>query len=1483
MAPGRRRGGNRVKAMGQLKTGDLVLAKVKGYPSWPAKISSPEDFDRSPDPRKYFVQFFGTSEIAFVVPADIQVLTNESKSKLAARCQGKTVKYFARAVEEICEAFEELNKKHSAESEQDVESTSAALASPSISDSEDSKHQYEASHLEDLEQKHNVNDELLGAEYGQEGIVSSDMGFGGSGTLLTRKKASSNGVQIAKEKKLAVSVSDSHAFSGKEKLTHTNSNDGKKNELEMPPKIGIAERQPKGSAADEPQESSNHNDENELQDKDAGNALKVLEIDHRTTKVSEKKQKLDNACGVKRNMTLQKQLNSYGKGNKLPGQGNKGAISCDRGREPSKNASSGTDSKNAKISKSLKRPKEHSIEKEKLHSDLRKDLADASNEHDYDALSSSGESTEEIFQGINRRRKLDVCKDSLPAKRSKVAGENGDKCKNSRHSDLSCDVKSKSDKVVKTKKSELSVKTEGSLIPEMEIHHGGMLVARDEAVRPTTKHSYVTNAVADPATKTAASTIQTSSRFVKDETHDRSVNMTVRYRRRSYRFDDDDEVERKTPIHKESASNLVLAHSDISVSEQKFHSVREGNRDSPLSNAVAGKPGITRDLKSSAGMSLPVKMAEKMKDRIETSERAQSSQSPNNPEYQKSSFGDSRPPNVSPKVSVALDDELNSTDQISANPYTKALVSSSGKKSQIVLSKLSNHQSESLRSSHRRATPEKVKASGKSVNAKATLKCNMHINVLTENRTDNKLPVEQNYEKNVLGKKRLEPAKEEKLTSHNESIFSDTTKSMKHLIAAAQAKRREAQSRYLPPIPTLSSTPDVFHGRSPSPATPIPFSSSHSVQKDMRGTYASTPFDSPSAVYQDFSLANKVEVEEYEHRISPEYRPPGGSLSGGTEAAVARDALEGMIETLSRTKDSIGRATRLAIECAKYGIAGEIVELLIQKLESEPSFHRRIDLFFLVDSITQCSHSQKGIAGSSYIPTVQAALPRLLGAAAPPGAGARENRRQCLKVLKLWLGRKIMPESLLHRYIDDIEVPNDDVCAGLFLRRPSRAERSVDDPIREMEGMHVDEYGSNATFQLPGLLSSCVFEDEEDPLITLRRNSGNEMPVESDNTLEELDTYAITPSDRHHHILKDVDGELEMEDATLSKDDKDIMRNDHQKIELQHQDSSVSLKATSANPSELPPLPTSPPPPLDSPPPPPPPPPLPSSPPPSPPPPPPLSPSLNPPPPPPPLPLPGPTSLPSVPLPPALSSSSPALFYPPMQEEFRMPNGKHLVHMAGNSAMQGQETSLKSEVVPQQCPNFMENGMNNTQSLNNFTSSRPFEYGHNDMYLAPQTSSHIHQFQQGNASFHQRPYHSLLPSQTPSSYPLPNVQIPAGHFPHVTPMSQQPVQQPYNPYSLPSVSNSHRQYVSDEQRRAHSSDFSPDNQHAAWVSGARPSCSGAPHVQDGLMRSSMERPLSNSMGVHNPIPSGGPGQGHGFPQVLPGRPNIPGLNCWRPG
>lgn len=172
--------------------------------------------------------------------------------------------------------------------------------------------------------------------------------------------------------------------------------------------------------------------------------------------------------------------------------------------------------------------------------------------------------------------------------------------------------------------------------------------------------------------------------------------------------------------------------------------------------------------------------------------------------------------------------------------------------------------------------------------------------------------------------------------------------------------------------------------------------------------------------------------------------------------------------------------------------------------------------------------------------------------------------------------------------------------------------------------------------------------------------------------------------------------------------------------------------------------------------------------------------------------------------------------------------------MAGNAAMQGQETASSSEVVLQQHPNFMATVMGNTQSHNNFSSSSTFEYGHNKLYLAPQTSHQIHQFHQGNTSFHQRPYHSVTPAQTSFNYPLPNTQMPAGHFSHVAPVDQQSVQQTFNPYPLPSVPNSQRQYVSDEQRRVHSTGFSPDSQHSTWVSGARPpSCSGPPIVQDG--------------------------------------------------
>lgn len=180
-------------------------------------------------------------------------------------------------------------------------------------------------------------------------------------------------------------------------------------------------------------------------------------------------------------------------------------------------------------------------------------------------------------------------------------------------------------------------------------------------------------------------------------------------------------------------------------------------------------------------------------------------------------------------------------------------------------------------------------------------------------------------------------------------------------------------------------------------------------------------------------------------------------------------------------------------------------------------------------------------------------------------------------------------------------------------------------------------YFSNATFQLPGFLSSHAFEDEDEDEDDLQINSCKDTqdasPADPTLTLGESETSTVTPNDKRHCILEDVDGELEMEDVSgHPKDEKPVFLNSFDEIDVQVQRTDRNLDPTSNNLEEILATPEgSPPLPLDSPPPPP---PLPSSPPP---PPPPLSPSPSPPPPPPPPilqppPPPRPPAAPPVPL-----------------------------------------------------------------------------------------------------------------------------------------------------------------------------------------------------------------------------------------------------------
>ncbi|MQL84568.1 hypothetical protein Taro_017084, partial [Colocasia esculenta] len=204
-----------------------------------------------------------------------------------------------------------------------------------------------------------------------------------------------------------------------------------------------------------------------------------------------------------------------------------------------------------------------------------------------------------------------------------------------------------------------------------------------------------------------------------------------------------------------------------------------------------------------------------------------------------------------------------------------------------------------------------------------------------------------------------------------------------------------------------------------------------------------------------------------------------------------------------------------------------------------------------------------------------------------------------------------------------------------------------------------------------------------------------------------------------------------MEDVSIPSRDGNASVRNSSNLEHEVPASEKTLDSTTAmQPGSL----SSPPLPLDSPPPPP---PLPPSPPPPPPPPPPPS---SPPPPPPPPPFP---PLPSLP-PPSVPPASPSLLYHPSGHQDN----------CGTTSGHG-KASLKTETMVQQSPNFAAVGVCNSLPVPCIGSSRPHEFGQNDIYVATQGPHSNQQFQPAGASFVQRPYHVLMPGHSLTSLPHP--------------------------------------------------------------------------------------------------------------------------------
>ncbi|KAK6937503.1 CID domain [Dillenia turbinata] len=377
-------------------------------------------------------------------------------------------------------------------------------------------------------------------------------------------------------------------------------------------------------------------------------------------------------------------------------------------------------------------------------------------------------------------------------------------------------------------------------------------------------------------------------------------------------------------------------------------------------------------------------------------------------------------------------------------------------------------------------------------------------------------------------------------------------------ISAAQETEQIYQcASVLKDMPGIPLSPSPPGGQNSSARASPPRSSlCHISTSDNSNSPQNNGFCSPD-LHLRHEKSAALDVDEGKSESAEAHRSKSpGKWTNATKAA--RVAFESAIGTLTRTKESIGRATRIAMDCAKFGIAAEVVDILASNMERESSMHKRVDLFFLVDSITQCSRGLKGNINGLFSSAIQAKLPRLVSAAAPPGHAGQENRRQCLKaseilffsvvcasvafyssypthprVLRLWFERKLFPEPLIKQHIRDLDSLNSASSTGAFSRRPTRTERAFDDPIREMEGMLVDEYGSNSSFQLPGFCMPRMLKDEDEGT----DSDGESFEAVTPEHPPEAQQSAPSPCiEKHRHILADVDGELEMEDVAPSSD-----------------------------------------------------------------------------------------------------------------------------------------------------------------------------------------------------------------------------------------------------------------------------------------------------------------------------------------------------------
>nr|GEU56298.1 hypothetical protein [Tanacetum cinerariifolium] len=1050
MAPSRKKGVNKAAAAAaacrRWKEGDLVLAKMKGYPTWPAKVSDPVKWGYTADVKKVLVFFFGTQQIAFCGPADLEAFTEEKKDSLLGKRHGKGSD-FGRAVREIIDSYEELRKQEQVDGDITLGQTVSTNGGKSeecvaSSGSKDEAIAPTADSSPKMSISSKLNDALATQDVIQKGNKMSDGNNGNSAvtkahlpTTYSRKKHSGtqtsaiNGKVPSARRARSSCIYQNRTVSSEDVVMnndclHSISREGTRRRNKRARTSPISSDELGSNAS--PEENGSEIVAGESDTK----CVNEVNSEQSNYQVMEHEYAMECSGG---DMQLSQRLEFQNK-----------AVIVKKKRKPSRKRA---------ITVTTEFP---------------------------------DRTEKQSVSGIKIDKTEAPQNDDLENSRGKFSKENGDE-----HLPLV--------KRARVRMGRTSLSSEATNKPRQDCR----IISDAEDISVEGKPMAVTD-VPDPSFALRKCTVNRPPLW--EATKNKNFGCLA-------------DGEAALPPSKRLHRALEAMSANVA-------------EDEPIS------PGGQSALKTVVNGSLSQKGTEESV-----------VQKPNSP-----SNGVCRnlPPPVEQNETV---DEVNTCSQpsgTSSSPSQKVveiayskdsvmLHSCNGTAETVSVLEIPKPSSDAIEN---KEPPSECNDTSVVSLAHSINECEFETSELKEGSKKDPSdvsgmhsdPVSSNMENGaVLHDVNLLQSSPQKSCNDN-AILEDTE---------ATKKANMEVDNFSSPI-NVAELKTVVPGPEPSHSSVIIEDSlSH---KTVSGTLASPlptdGLDSSARVSpRNTTISNMTTSDNStlpENTSSPavnEKPKPTGNWSIISEGNAALTSFEASLAALTRTKKTIDRSTRLAIDCAKFGIAVKVVETIARSLEAETSLHKRVDLFFLVDSIAQCSRGLRGEVGGLYPSAIQAVLPRLLLAAAPPGSSALENRRQCLKVLKLWQERKILPEPMIRHHIRELDSLNNmSSRIGNSSRRPFRNERAFDDPIREVEDMLVDEYGSNSSIQLSGFCMPTMLKDEKEESDSDEEGFEAVTPERDPQISEERDRVPTPAAEKHTHVLEDVDGELEMEDVSPSRE-----------------------------------------------------------------------------------------------------------------------------------------------------------------------------------------------------------------------------------------------------------------------------------------------------------------------------------------------------------